>query len=147
MRGMTELMGTFLRSGFSAGGVFPGDKIPSNMSTEFVGTLSAGTMGWDTRQAASLISLVPITFIALLSIAIAVHSIILYQNNSHRSTGLHHSFDATNSFELIAAASAGGLRGTFSDVNPGNLARHQEIAVQAEIVDGEHIGLVPAPQR
>lgn len=89
--------------------------IPPDMTRQIEGIHRTQTLGWDynARKATGIAVLLPITFIALASIAI----VAVAQYHNHGIPASHANFDPNNPFLLMAAASAGGMHNTFHTVD------------------------------
>ncbi|KIJ59590.1 hypothetical protein HYDPIDRAFT_33030 [Hydnomerulius pinastri MD-312] len=104
--GIIEFSGTFLRSGFSA---YP-RTIPSDALVDVTGKHTIVTMGWSKRSPAYLYTVLPLTFVALLTFLAIAHSLVLTWPE-HRSQTTLHTFDPSNPVHLIMVSSAGAPAG------------------------------------
>ncbi|KAJ7237353.1 hypothetical protein C8J57DRAFT_1727966 [Mycena rebaudengoi] len=116
LRGVVECTGTAMKTNLaSSSGPLRGE-IPFNMRRTINGTAFTTTYGWEYRTKFNNVILVPITFVALASIAIVLVAQCVKLN---RGTSLDHpDFDPNDPLLLMAAASAGGMQDTFRGLTP-----------------------------
>jgi hypothetical protein len=75
------------------------------------GTMLTTTFGWQYDAEGIILLLLPITFVSVASIVIVLFA--AYQNRGSMMAVRHADFDPGNPMLLMAAASAGGMGGTF----------------------------------
>ncbi|TFY80011.1 hypothetical protein EWM64_g3998 [Hericium alpestre] len=133
IKGAAEFMGTVVRTGLSAKGVWPNDQIPATMTAETIGHLRAETIGFNYESTVGFVTLLPTSSITIVSIVLTVYSFTRRPgewDDETKATGIgggidmrgngrpsSSEFDPTNPFHLIVAASAGGMTalGDFRD--------------------------------
>jgi hypothetical protein len=81
------------------------------MLRKFKGTVLTTTFGWRYDEGGIILLLLPITFVAVASIVIVLFA--TYQNRGSMMAIRHADFDPSDPILLMAAASAGGMGGTF----------------------------------
>ncbi|KIJ61777.1 hypothetical protein HYDPIDRAFT_31105 [Hydnomerulius pinastri MD-312] len=100
-RGVIEFSGTFLRSGFSA---YP-RTIPSDALAGVTGKHTIMTMGWSKRSPAYLYTVLPLTFVALLTFSAIAYSLV-HMWTEHRNQTSFNTFDPSNPVHLMMVSSA-----------------------------------------
>lgn len=87
------------------------------MTRSISGTGFTTSLGWDYREAGSAAILIPSTFVAISSILI----VIFAQFRNRGIPAQHADFDPSDPLLLMAAASAGGMRGMFGGLAEGDV--------------------------
>ena len=110
-------------------GSFPDNIIPGNVSSPVIGTMYVSTIGWMKRSPTYLLAILPITIIAILTLACAVYSIEQawkeWRKGSQRTT-----FDVSNTLHLIMASAAGSLR--LNGFNDEGISHNEDVRIQLD---------------
>ncbi|KAA1470028.1 hypothetical protein DENSPDRAFT_835737 [Dentipellis sp. KUC8613] len=160
IKGIAEFLGTIVRTGLSAKGVWPNDQIPDDMSVATTGKLWATTIGFDYESGVGTINLLPTSFITIVSIGLTLYSFSrrpgTWDDESSatgigggigmRSDGSPSSsqFDPTNPLHLIVVASAGGMTALGDFRDPVAMAQYERMKVRLGLVKAnEWTGFIP----
>jgi len=127
-RGVVEFGGTFIRSGFSAEGTFENNVIPPNMTRSLQGVSYVLTMGWSYQSVGTLVTLLPQTFIALLTFVVLAMA-------GGDAIALRDRFDLTDVGDVILSttSNSAGLQGVPAGAQ--KKVRTERESVQLQVTD------------
>lgn len=120
------------------------------MTRTVTGTLESETIGWEHGLSVGIFILLPVTFVALLSIISVVTSTTLPRSELRNDTpadGANDSilFNPSDPMHLVFATAAGDLGNTLGHFCGSDLAKAENIRVRLAYINDEKMGLVTDP--
>jgi hypothetical protein len=147
LTGLTEIMGSILRTAYTADGMFPNNIIPSNMTTSVRGTILSETMGWDHRNH-------KVVFVAPVALTL-LYSIIMLATSIHRTkaklqaeelvdgSGDAIRFNPSYPIQrLVITTGVDDLGNTVGDFRRSDMAGIEKIRVRSGHINNEKVALL-----